>query len=187
MFQLLPKIALAPLFVVWFGVNIVSRLSFAGFISFFPIVLATFAGLRATDAPVLNLCRAMRASPAQIFWQVRLPYAVPLIMSGLKVWHHPGDHWRDRQRVCHGAERPRLHHRVRFLKSADRPDVRGPGLGIADRPDVLRRRSAARTHHSDAAGCPGDCRIIAPGGGPLHDRKTAICAASANLWFFPST
>ena len=85
MFQLLPKIALAPLFVVWFGVNIVSRLSFAGFISFFPIVLATFAGLRATDPPVLNLCRAMRASPAQIFWQVRLPYAVPLIMSGLKV------------------------------------------------------------------------------------------------------
>jgi NitT/TauT family transport system permease protein len=85
MFQMLPKIALAPLFVVWFGVSLVSRLSFAGFISFFPIVLATFAGLRATDPLVLNLCRAVRASPAQIFWQVRLPYAVPLIMSGLKV------------------------------------------------------------------------------------------------------
>lgn len=85
MFQTLPKIALAPLFVVWFGVNLISRLSFAGFISFFPVVLATFAGLRATDPLVLNLCRAVRASPAQIFWQVRLPYAVPLIMSGLKV------------------------------------------------------------------------------------------------------
>jgi len=85
MFQLLPKIALAPLFVVWFGVNILSRLAFAGFISFFPIVLATLAGLRATDPLLLNLCRSVRASPAQIFWQVRLPYAVPLIMSGLKV------------------------------------------------------------------------------------------------------
>lgn len=85
MFQLLPKIALAPLFVVWFGVNMLSRLSFAGFIAFFPVVLATLAGLRATDPLVLNLCRSMRASPAQIFWQVRLPYAVPLIMSGLKV------------------------------------------------------------------------------------------------------
>ncbi len=85
MFQLLPKIALAPLFVVWFGVNILSRLSFASFIAFFPIVLATLAGLRATDPLVLNLCRSVRASPAQIFWQVRLPYAVPLIMSGLKV------------------------------------------------------------------------------------------------------
>jgi NitT/TauT family transport system permease protein len=85
MFQLLPKIALAPLFVVWFGVNLISRLSFAGFISFFPIVLATLAGLRAADPLVLNLCRSVRASPAQIFWQVRLPYAVPLIMSGLKV------------------------------------------------------------------------------------------------------
>src|SRR5260370_27500008 len=41
MFQLLPKIALAPLFVVWFGVNVISRLSFAGFISFFPILLPT--------------------------------------------------------------------------------------------------------------------------------------------------
>src|ERR1700729_3503441 len=85
MFQLLPKIALAPLFVVWVGVNIVSRLSFAGFISFFPIVLATLAGLRATDPLVLKLCNSLRASPAQMFWQVRLPYAVPLIMSGLKV------------------------------------------------------------------------------------------------------
>jgi NitT/TauT family transport system permease protein len=85
MFQLLPKIALAPLFVVWFGVNVVSRLSFAGFISFFPIVLATLAGLRATDPLMLKLCRSALASPAQIFWQVRLPYAVPLIMSGLKV------------------------------------------------------------------------------------------------------
>lgn len=85
MFQLLPKIALAPLFVVWFGVNLVSRLSFAGFIAFFPIVLATLAGLRATDPLVLKLCRSVRASPWQVFWQVRLPYAVPLIMSGLKV------------------------------------------------------------------------------------------------------
>jgi NitT/TauT family transport system permease protein len=85
MFQLLPKIALAPLFVVWFGVNILSRLSFAGFIAFFPIVLATLAGLRVTDPLVLKLCRSVRASPSQIFWQVRLPYAVPLIMSGLKV------------------------------------------------------------------------------------------------------
>jgi NitT/TauT family transport system permease protein len=76
---------LAPLFVVWFGVNIVSRLSFAGFISFFPIVLATLAGLRATDPLILKLCKSLRASPAQVFWQIRLPYAVPLIMSGLKV------------------------------------------------------------------------------------------------------
>ena len=85
MFQLLPKIALAPLFVVWFGVNIVSRVSFAGFIAFFPIVLATLAGLRATDPLILKLCRSLRASSLQMFWQVRLLYAVPLIMSGLKV------------------------------------------------------------------------------------------------------
>src|SRR5258707_6850734 len=82
MFQLLPKIALAPLFVVWFGVNMLSRLSFAGFIAFFPIVLATLAGLRATDPLILNLCPAGPASPAQIFLQGRLPYTRPLFMSG---------------------------------------------------------------------------------------------------------
>jgi NitT/TauT family transport system permease protein len=85
MFQLLPKIALAPLFVVWFGVNIVSRLTFAGFIAFFPIVIATLTGLRSTDPLMLKLCRSVKATPAQIFWHVRIPYAVPFIMSGLKV------------------------------------------------------------------------------------------------------
>jgi NitT/TauT family transport system permease protein len=85
MFQLLPKIALAPLFVVWFGVNVVSRLAFAGFIAFFPIVLTTLAGLRATDALMLKLCRSVEATPPQVFWQVRLPYAVPYLFSGLKV------------------------------------------------------------------------------------------------------
>jgi NitT/TauT family transport system permease protein len=85
MFQLLPKIALAPLFVVWFGVNVVARLAFAGFIAFFPIVVATLAGLRAADPLVLKLCRSVEATPAQVFWQIRLPYAVPYIFAGLKV------------------------------------------------------------------------------------------------------
>src|SRR3984957_8367124 len=56
MFQLLPKIALAPLFVVWFGVNIPSRLSVAASISFFPLVLPALGGLRVSGPLVLNLC-----------------------------------------------------------------------------------------------------------------------------------
>lgn len=85
MFQLLPKIALAPLFVVWFGVNVASRLAFAGFIAFFPVVIATLTGLRSTDPMMLKLCRSIGATRAQVFWHVRIPYAVPFIMSGLKV------------------------------------------------------------------------------------------------------
>ena len=95
MFQLLPKIALAPLFVVWFGVNIVSRLSFAGFISFFPIVLATLAGLRATDPLVLKLCSSLRASPAQMFWQSQAALCGPADHERAKGRNDARHHRRD--------------------------------------------------------------------------------------------
>jgi NitT/TauT family transport system permease protein len=84
-FELIPKIALAPLFVIWFGTGIELRVAFAVFRSVFPILLATMAGLAATDATVLRLCRALDASALQTFFLVRLPYAAPLIFSGIKV------------------------------------------------------------------------------------------------------
>jgi NitT/TauT family transport system permease protein len=84
-FQLIPKIALAPLFVVWLGIGMESRLAFALFISFFPIVIATQAGLRSTPPDMLRLCRALTATNWQIFASVRLPYAVPYIFSGMKI------------------------------------------------------------------------------------------------------
>lgn len=84
-FQLIPKIALAPLFVVWLGIGMESRLAFAVFISFFPIVIATEAGLRSTPADMLRLCRALTATNWQVFASVRLPYAVPYIFSGMKI------------------------------------------------------------------------------------------------------
>ncbi|HEX2885067.1 ABC transporter permease [Vineibacter terrae] len=84
-FQLIPKIALAPLFVVWLGIEMQSRLAFAVFISFFPIVIATEAGLRNTPPDMLRLCKALTATGWQIFTSVRLPYAVPYIFSGMKI------------------------------------------------------------------------------------------------------
>lgn len=85
LFQLIPKIALAPLFVVWLGIGTESRLAFTVFISFFPMVVATEAGLRATPADMLRLCRSLTATPWQVFTAVRLPYAVPYIFSGMKI------------------------------------------------------------------------------------------------------
>lgn len=84
-FQLIPKIALAPLFVVWFGIGVETRLSFALFISFFPIVVAAMAGLRSTPPDMLRLCSGLTATSWQIFVQVRLPYAVPHIFAGMKI------------------------------------------------------------------------------------------------------
>lgn len=84
-FELIPKIALAPLFVIWFGTGIELRLAFAVFLSLFPVLLATMAGLVATDASVLRLCRAANASVLQTLFLVRLPYAAPYVFSGIKV------------------------------------------------------------------------------------------------------
>jgi NitT/TauT family transport system permease protein len=84
-FELIPKIALAPLFIIWLGTGSESRLAFAFFLSFFPIVIASTAGLVSTDASLLRLCRALRASGWQTLIQLRLPYAVPFVFSGIKI------------------------------------------------------------------------------------------------------
>ena len=80
-----PKVALAPLFIVWLGIGAESRLSFAVFISFFPVVIATLAGLDNVDRNLLRLCRALRASEWQVFRDVRLPFALPYVFSGMKI------------------------------------------------------------------------------------------------------
>src|SRR6185312_9296646 len=84
-FQLIPKIALAPLFIIWLGIGSPSRLAFAIFISFFPIVIATTAGLTNVDRDMVRLCRALTASEWQIFTSVRLPSALPYVFSGMKI------------------------------------------------------------------------------------------------------
>ncbi len=85
LFQLVPKIAVAPLFIVWLGVGPESRLAFAIFIAFFPVLVATISGFTGTDRNSLLLCRALTASAWQTFLLVRLPYALPHIFDGLKV------------------------------------------------------------------------------------------------------
>lgn len=84
-FQLIPKIALAPLFVVWLGIGSPSRVVFAVFISFFPVVVATLTGLLSVDRDLLRLCRAVGASQRNTYLQVRFPAAVPHIFAGLKI------------------------------------------------------------------------------------------------------
>jgi NitT/TauT family transport system permease protein len=84
-FQLIPKIALAPLFIVWLGIGAPSRISFSVFVCFFPVMIATAAGLQSVDRDLLRLCRSVLATDMQIMLNVRLPYSLPYIFSGMKV------------------------------------------------------------------------------------------------------
>jgi NitT/TauT family transport system permease protein len=84
-FQLVPKVALAPLFVIWLGFGSPARVAFAAFISFFPVVIAAAVGFAGTDPSALRLCRSLTASEWQCFLLVRFPFALPAIFSGFKV------------------------------------------------------------------------------------------------------
>jgi NitT/TauT family transport system permease protein len=84
-FQLIPKIALAPLFIAWLGIGPSSRITFAIFICFFPILIATVTGLRSVDANMLRLCRSLRMSNWQVLVRVRFPSALTHLFSGMKV------------------------------------------------------------------------------------------------------
>lgn len=83
--QSIPKIALAPLFIVWFGFGVVPKVAVAFLIAFFPIVIDTIVGLRSIDPAMLQLARSMGAPPHRIFRKIRLPHALPAIFGGLKV------------------------------------------------------------------------------------------------------
>jgi len=85
LFQIVPKIALAPLFVIWLGVGTESRLVFALFLSFFPIAAATAAGLSSTRPEALRLCAALNAPRWRTFLCVRVPFAIPALFAGLKM------------------------------------------------------------------------------------------------------
>jgi NitT/TauT family transport system permease protein len=83
--QAIPKIALAPLFIVWFGFGVVPKVAVAFLIAFFPVVIDTIVGLRSIDPAMVQLARSMGAPPHRIFLRLRLPNALPMIFGGLKV------------------------------------------------------------------------------------------------------
>ncbi len=80
-----PKIALAPLIIVWFGYGVGSKVVLATAIAFFPVFIGTVAGLRAADPGRLDVLRALGASRGQLFRLVTLPGALPHIFAGINV------------------------------------------------------------------------------------------------------
>jgi NitT/TauT family transport system permease protein len=83
--QIVPKVAVAPLLVVWFGLGGTSRLLLAFLIAFFPMVINTATGLTSVDEDSVRMARAYMGSRWQIFTKIRLPHALPLIFGGMKI------------------------------------------------------------------------------------------------------
>ena len=84
-FQTVPIVAIAPLLVIWFDAGLVSVSMSAFIVSVFPVIANTLAGLLSTEPALLDLFQLYRAGPMQRLWKLRLPYALPSIVTGLRV------------------------------------------------------------------------------------------------------
>ncbi len=83
--QAMPKIALAPLVIIWFGFGLTSKVVIAALICFFPLLVNTVTGIRSVPRKKIELMRSLSATPAQVFTKVEWPSCLPYVFAGLKV------------------------------------------------------------------------------------------------------
>lgn len=83
--QSVPKVAVAPLVLIWLGYGLEPKIVIALLVAFFPIFVDTTTGLRSIDPNMLQLTRCLRATEWQTFWKIRMPAALPHVFSGFKV------------------------------------------------------------------------------------------------------
>jgi NitT/TauT family transport system permease protein len=81
----IPKVAVAPLFVIWLGTGSAPKIAIAFLIACFAVVIDTVLGLRSVPKEMLELAYTMRGSRFDVFWRIRLPCALPSMFAGLKV------------------------------------------------------------------------------------------------------
>lgn len=84
-FQAIPKVALAPIFIIWFGFGQTSKVVMAAVIAFFPILINIIEGLKSADSDQIKMLRVFGASRSQIFFKVQIPAALPFFFAGLDV------------------------------------------------------------------------------------------------------
>ena len=83
--QVVPKISIAPLFIVWFGTGTLSSLLLAFLVAFFPMTINAAMGFEAVDEDIHRMARTFMGSSWQIFWKIRMPNALPYIFGGMKI------------------------------------------------------------------------------------------------------
>jgi NitT/TauT family transport system permease protein len=84
LFQTVPVVAVAPLLVVWLGFGLNTVIASAFIVSVFPVMSGALTGLTGTDPALLDMARGFGASRLQVFWQVRVPFGLPAIFSGIR-------------------------------------------------------------------------------------------------------
>jgi NitT/TauT family transport system permease protein len=80
-----PKVALAPILLAWFGFGLKPKILIVVLVAFFPIVINSVVGLKSTSPQMIHLARSMGATASQVFWRFQLPNALPGIFAGLKI------------------------------------------------------------------------------------------------------
>nr|WP_246252307.1 ABC transporter permease [Mesorhizobium camelthorni] len=83
--QIVPKVAIAPILLIWLGYGLAPKIFVAFLVAFFPIVINTASGLAAVERELLDLARSLEATRWQIFWKFRVPSALPLLFDGMKI------------------------------------------------------------------------------------------------------
>lgn len=83
--QIAPKVAFAPLFIIWFGYTVVPKILVAVLIVFFPVLINVLGAVRAVDPAMINLARSFNASRWQIFCKIEFPASMPALFSGLRI------------------------------------------------------------------------------------------------------
>lgn len=83
--QIAPKVAFAPLFILWMGFSVYPKILVAILIVFFPVLVNVMSAVRGVDPDLVNLARSFNASRAQIFWKIEFPTSMPSLMAGLRI------------------------------------------------------------------------------------------------------
>ncbi len=83
--QIAPKVAFAPLFILWMGFSVYPKILVAVLIVFFPVLVNVMSGVRGVDPDMINLARSFKASRAQIFWKIEFPASIPPLLAGLRI------------------------------------------------------------------------------------------------------
>jgi NitT/TauT family transport system permease protein len=83
--QIIPKIAIAPLFIIWIGYGLTSKVLIVFLLSFFPVLVSAISAFKSVDPEIMDLARSTGASTTRIFMMVRLPHALPTLFTGIKV------------------------------------------------------------------------------------------------------
>jgi NitT/TauT family transport system permease protein len=83
--QIAPKVAFAPLFILWMGFTIYPKILVAILIVFFPVMVNVLTAVRTVDPDLVNLARSFKASRAQIFWKIEFPTSMPPLFAGLRI------------------------------------------------------------------------------------------------------